>query len=247
MAVHGDARTIAPMITLRKSSDRGYADHGWLKSFHSFSFADYFDPAHMGVGNLRVINEDRIASGTGFGTHGHRDMEIVSYVLDGALAHRDSMGNDGAILPGEVQRMSAGTGVRHSEFNHAGQTTHFLQIWIIPDRTGIAPGYEQKTFGAEAKRGKLALVAAPPAQAAATGAVTIHADARLYAGLFDGDESVALPLQAGRPVYVHLVRGSLEANGHALTAGDALTLDGETTLTLKHGRDAEVLVFDLHP
>ncbi len=236
------------MMTLRKSSDRGHADHGWLKSYHSFSFADYFDPAHMGVGNLRVINEDRIAPGTGFGTHGHRDMEIISYVLDGALAHRDSMGNDGSILPGEVQRMSAGTGVRHSEFNHAaGQTTHFLQIWILPDRTGIAPGYEQKAFDAAAKRGRLALVAAPPEQAATSGAVTIHADARLYAGLFDADESAELALIPGRPVYVHLVRGALDVNGHTLQAGDALTLHDEAALTLKHGRDAEVLVFDLHP
>lgn len=236
------------MITLRKSSDRGHADHGWLKTFHSFSFADYLDPAHMGVGNLRVINEDRIAPGTGFGTHGHRDMEIVSVVLDGVLAHRDSMGNDGAIHPGEVQRMSAGTGVQHSEYNHAtDRTTHFLQIWIVPDRKGIAPGYEQKAFDPAARRGRLALLAAPPVQAAATGALTLHADARMYAGAFDGDESAALALDAARPAYVHLVRGQLEVNGQALDAGDALTLAGESRLTIRHGRDAELLVFDLAP
>lgn len=233
------------MITLRKSSDRGLADHGWLKSFHSFSFADYHDPRHMGVGNLRVINEDRIAPGTGFGTHGHRDMEIVSYVLSGALAHRDSMGNDGAILPGDVQRMSAGTGVRHSEFNHApDQTTHFLQIWILPDRAGIAPGYEQKRFEPEVKRGRLALVAAPDG---ADGAVTIHADARLHAGLFDGDESAELALDPARITYVHLVRGTLLVNGQSLSAGDALTLKSESSLQIHQGQDAEVLVFDLAP
>lgn len=240
--------TIESMITLRKSCERGLADHGWLKSFHSFSFADYHDPAHMGVGNLRVINEDRIAPGTGFGTHGHRDMEIVSYVLDGALAHRDSMGNDGTIQPGDVQRMSAGTGVRHSEYNHAAdRETHFLQIWIYPDRAGIAPGYEQKAFDAAAKRGRLALVAAPEGEAGAVGAVTIHADARLYAGLFDGDERAELALDPARPAYVHLIRGRLEVNGQALSAGDALTLRDESRLTLAGGQDAEVLVFDLHP
>ncbi|GAB4041290.1 MAG: pirin family protein [Rubrivivax sp.] len=248
MAGRAAGLNIPPMITLRKSSDRGLADHGWLKSFHSFSFADYFDPKHMGVGNLRVINEDRIAPGTGFGTHGHRDMEIVSYVLDGALAHRDSMGNDGTIVPGEVQRMSAGTGVRHSEFNHAkDQVTHFLQIWILPDRTGIPPSDEQRMFDAAAKRGRLALVAAPPAEAAAAGAVTIHADARILAGLFDGDETASLALDPARVAYVHLVRGALQVNGQALAAGDALTLRGEAALSLSHGRDAEVLVFDLKP
>ncbi len=231
------------MITIRKSSDRGLADHGWLKSFHSFSFADYHDPAHMGVGNLRVINEDRIAAGTGFGTHGHRDMEIISYVLDGALAHRDSMGNDGAILPGDVQRMSAGTRVRHSEFNHAkDQATHFLQIWILPDRAGFAPSYEQKHFDAAAKRGRLALLAAPDG---AEGAVTLNADARLRAGLFDGDEAAELALDPTRITYVHLVRGELEVNALPLEAGDALTLTAETRLQLRQGRDAEVLVFDL--
>ena len=238
------------MITVRRSAERGYADHGWLKSFHSFSFAGYFDPAHMGVGNLRVIHEDRIAAGTGFGTHGHRDMEIVSYVLDGALAHQDSMGNGtaggahaGVILPGDVQRMSAGTGVQHSEFNHStsGQT-HFLQIWILPDEAGIAPGYEQKHFGPEVKRGRLALIASPDG---AEGAVTIHADARLRAGLFDGDESAALALDPARRAYVHLVRGSLAVNGVALSGGDAVTMAGETQLQLGHGQDAEVLVFDL--
>jgi quercetin 2,3-dioxygenase len=238
------------MITLRKSADRGFADHGWLKSFHSFSFADYYDPAHMGVGNLRVINEDRIAPGTGFGTHGHRDMEIVSYVLDGALAHKDSMGNGqagaqnaGVIRPGDVQRMSAGTGVQHSEFNHAAnQATHFLQIWIQPAQRGIAPGYEQKHFDAAAKRGRLALVASNDGR---DGSVTIHADAALRAGLFDGDEAVELPLAPGRLTYVHLVRGSLRVNGQALGGGDAVTLQGEPKLLLSGGDGAEVLVFDL--
>ena len=244
------------MITLRTSAERGFADHGWLKSHHSFSFADYYDPKHMGVGNLRVINEDRIAPGTGFGTHGHRDMEIVSYVLEGALAHKDSMGNGeassvaagkaaGVILPGDVQRMSAGTGVRHSEFNHsADQTTHFLQIWIVPDRQGIAPGYEQKHFDAAGKRGRLRLVASPDG---ADGSVTIHADARLRAGLFNGEERAELPLDPKRIAYVHLVRGGLRVNGRQLHAGDALRLDQETQLVLEGGQDAEVLVFDLAP
>jgi redox-sensitive bicupin YhaK (pirin superfamily) len=241
------------MLTLRRSADRGYADHGWLKSFHSFSFADYFDPAHMGVGNLRVINEDRIAPGTGFGTHGHRDMEIVSYVLDGALAHQDSMGNgsgdkrhaDGVIRPGDVQRMSAGTGVRHSEFNHSKEgSTHFLQIWILPERAGIAPGYEQKHFDANSKRGRLALVASRDGR---EDSVTIHADAALHAGLFDGAERFEQALDPARIAYVHLVRGSLCVNGQPLQAGDALRLDKETRLLLEDGQDAEVLVFDLAP
>lgn len=229
------------MLTLRKSQDRGYADHGWLKSFHSFSFAGYFDPEHMGWGNLRVINEDRIAPGTGFGTHGHRDMEIISYVLEGNLAHKDSMGNVKGIPPGDVQRMSAGSGVMHSEFNHAaGQQTHFLQIWIEPNVRGIEPSYEQKTFGAESKRGKLRLVASPNGE---DGSVTIHADARLYAGLFDGQEHAALQLDARRKAYVHLVKGELEVNGVKLHGGDAAKLDGEQELRLTGGRDAEVLVF----
>jgi quercetin 2,3-dioxygenase len=233
------------MITLRKAQDRGHADHGWLDSWHSFSFADYHDPRHMGVGNLRVINEDRIAPGTGFGTHGHRDMEIVSYVLDGALAHQDSMGNSARIVPGEVQRMSAGTGVRHSEFNHAkDQATHFLQIWLLPDAPGGEPGYEQKLFDASAKRGRLALVVSPDG---AQDSVSVRADARMYAGLFDGPESQRLAIDPARPQYVHLVRGELVVNGQALKAGDAATLTQESELRLEAGRDAEVLVFDLAP
>ena len=240
------------MQTLRKSADRGYADHGWLKSFHSFSFADYYDPRHMGVGNLRVINEDRIAPGTGFGTHGHRDMEIVSYVLDGALAHKDSMGNGtagganaGVIVPGDVQRMSAGSGVRHSEFNHTSDsTTHFLQIWILPDHAGIEPGYEQKHFSADGKRGRLVTVASPDGR---EGSVTIHADATLRAGLFDGAERAELALDPQRIAYVHLVRGGLRVNDRELAAGDALRLDRESKLVLEGGEDAEVLVFDLAP
>jgi redox-sensitive bicupin YhaK (pirin superfamily) len=234
------------MLTLRKSQDRGYADHGWLKSFHSFSFADYVDPSHMGVGNLRVINEDRIAPGTGFGTHSHRDMEIVSYVLDGALGHKDSIGNGATIVPGEVQRMSAGTGIAHSEFNHAlGLTTHFLQIWLLPNRRGIAPGYEQKAFADADKRGRLLLVASPDGPAHVDGSVTVHADAAMYAGLFDGDEKAELALDTARLAYVYLVRGALEVNGQALSAGDAAQLDGETRLVLQRGRSAEVIVFDL--
>ena len=234
------------MLSIRKSGERGYADHGWLKSFHSFSFAGYHDPRHMGWGNLRVINEDRIAPGTGFGTHGHRDMEIISYVLSGELAHQDSMGHVKGIRPGEVQRMSAGRGVTHSEFNHApGQTTHFLQIWILPDVQGIEPGYEQKAFADADKRGRLRLVASPDG---ADGSVRLHADAHLYAGLFDGEaEQATLALRTGRKAYVHLVRGQLQANGQGLEGGDALLLEHESQLSLSHGRDAEVLVFELAP
>ena len=231
------------MMTIRPSGERGHADHGWLKSQHSFSFAGYHDPEHMGFGNLRVINEDRIAAGRGFGTHGHKDMEIISYVLSGELAHKDSMGNVKGIPPGDVQRMSAGTGVQHSEFNHAdGQTTHFLQIWIEPNVTGIAPEYEQKTFTDTEKRGTLRLVASPDG---ALGSVTIHADARLYAGLLDGDEAATLALDPVRKTYVHLVRGTLEVNGQSLTQGDAAMIEAQGSLQLGKGQDAEVLVFDL--
>ena len=231
------------MLTLRKSQDRGWADHGWLKSHHSFSFADYQDPAHMGFGNLRVINEDRIAPGTGFGTHGHRDMEIVSYVLDGALGHKDSIGNGATIVPGEVQRMSAGRGIAHSEFNHAvDRTTHFLQIWILPEQNGIAPGYEQKAFADSDKRGRLRLVASRDGR---DGSVTIHADAAMYAGLIDGAERAELALDPQRLAYVHLVRGQLRVNGQVLQAGDAAQLSCEPSLVIDRGRDAEVIVFDL--
>ncbi|CAN1535424.1 COG1741 Pirin-related protein [Burkholderiaceae bacterium] len=229
------------MLTFRKSQDRGYADHGWLKSFHSFSFASYYDPQFMGWGNLRVINEDRIAAGGGFGTHGHRDMEIISYVLSGNLAHKDSMGNVKGIPPGDVQCMSAGTGVQHSEFNHApDQTTHFFQIWIEPNVRGIAPGYEQKTVPPASKRGALACIAGPEGAV-----VKIHADASLYAGLFDGAETATLQIAPQRKAYVHLIRGNLSVNGVALSTGDAALLDNEPTITLTQGQDAEVLVFDL--
>ena len=239
------------MLTLRKSSDRGHADHGWLKSFHSFSFADYHDPGHMGFGSLRVINEDRIAPGTGFGTHGHRDMEIVSYVLSGELAHKDSMGNgqtgaavSGVIRPGDVQRVSAGRGVMHSEFNHAPKaTTHFLQIWIEPNVRGIEPSYEQKHFDAASKQGGLRLVASPDGR---EGSVTIHADASIYSGLFDGTEQLKRDLDPARKAYVHVVRGSVSVNGQPLQGGDALRLENESVLTIDQGVDAELLVFDLH-
>ena len=233
------------MIRIRTSQERGYADHGWLKSHHTFSFAGYHDPAWMGWGNLRVINEDRIAPGMGFGTHGHRDMEIISYVVSGSLAHQDSMGNGTAIPPGDVQRMSAGRGVQHSEFNHAADaTTHFFQIWIEPHTRGIAPGYEQKTFGDADKQGHLRLVASPDG---AEGSVTVHADARIYATLLAGSEQASLTLDPQRKAWVQLVRGSLSVNGHALKAGDAALLAEESLLQLGDATDAEALVFDLAP
>jgi hypothetical protein len=231
------------MIEIRKSQDRGLADHGWLRSFHSFSFADYHDPAHMGFGDLRVINEDRIQPGTGFGTHGHRDMEIISYVLEGALAHKDSMGNGSTIVPGDVQRMSAGKGVLHSEFNQAKDgVTHFLQIWIEPGVTGISPSYEQKHFDADSKRGRLRLVGSPDGR---DGSVTIHQDAFLYAGLLDGTDRVVHQLRPGRRAYVHIARGAATANGRALEAGDALKAVDAGEIVLEQGRGAEVLLFDL--
>jgi redox-sensitive bicupin YhaK (pirin superfamily) len=233
------------MLQFRRSSDRGYADHGWLQSFHSFSFAGYYDPAFMGWGNLRVINEDRVAPGTGFGTHGHRDMEIISYVLQGNLAHQDSMGNVKGIPAGDIQRMSAGSGVRHSEFNHApNDTTHFLQIWIEPNVRGITPEYDQRTVPESLKRGRLALLAS---QDGFDGSIRIHADARLYAGLFDGAEEASLDLAPDRKAYVHLVRGKLVVNGQTLLGGDALMVSDESSLRVEQGEAAEVLVFDLQP
>ena len=231
------------MTELRPASERGHADHGWLNSYHSFSFAEYHDPRHMGFGPLRVINEDRIAPGTGFGTHGHRDMEIISYVLEGALAHQDSMGNGSTIVPGDVQRMSAGSGVRHSEYNHdkAG-TTHFLQIWIEPGVTGIAPSYEQKHFDAPSKRGRLRLIASPDG---AEGSVRIHQDARVYAALLDGKDAVAHRLAPGRRAYVHVARGSVTVQGKHLGAGDALKLEKVDEISLEQGAQSEVLLFDL--
>jgi quercetin 2,3-dioxygenase len=230
------------MNEIRRSDERGYADHGWLKSFHTFSFADYFDPEHVEFGPLRVINEDRVLAGAGFGTHGHRDMEIISYVLSGELAHKDSMGNGSTLRPGDVQLMSAGSGVRHSEFNPSKTTgTHFLQIWIQPNQRDIEPGYEEKRFAAEEKRGRLRLIVSPDR---ADGSVLIHQDARLYAGLFDGAERAEHALAPGRKAYVHLARGRLSVNGNALEAGDALKTDAPRVV-LEKGAGAEVLLFDL--
>jgi redox-sensitive bicupin YhaK (pirin superfamily) len=231
------------MITLRRAADRGHANHGWLDSCHSFSFADYYDPAHMGFGALRVINDDRVQPGMGFGTHGHRDMEIISYVLDGELEHRDSMGNGSIIVPGDVQRMSAGRGVQHSEYNPSRTNgVHFLQIWIQPAVKGIAPGYEQKQFSAADKRGRLRLIASPDG---ADGSVTIHQDARVYASLLEGGDGVELTLAPGRRAYVHVARGTVQANGTLLATGDAAKITGESTIVLDRAEDAEVLVFDL--
>ena len=231
------------MLIKRLSQERGYADHGWLKSFHSFSFADYYDPNFMGFGPLRVINEDRVAPGMGFGTHGHKNMEIISYVLDGELAHKDNMGNVQAILPNEVQRMSAGTGVTHSEFNHSHkQTTHFLQIWIQPHTLGITPSYEQTYFDPAEKRGKLRLIASPDG---ADGSVTIHSDTKVFAALIDGQELCSYALAPERAAYIHVARGSLTVNSEVLNAGDAAMIADEALITLSDGQNAEVLLFDL--
>jgi quercetin 2,3-dioxygenase len=231
------------MIEIRKGGDRGYADHGWLRSYHTFSFADYQDPEHMGFGPLRVINEDRIRPGTGFGTHGHRDMEIISYVLEGALAHKDNMGNGSAIVPGDVQRMSAGKGVLHSEFNHSkDDVTHFLQIWIEPNVIGIPPSYEQKHFDAASKRGRLRLVASPDGR---EGSVTVHQDACLYSALLDGADRVAYGVAPGRRAYVHVARGKLSVNGQPLEAGDALKATDTAEIVLEKAGNAEILLFDL--
>jgi redox-sensitive bicupin YhaK (pirin superfamily) len=231
------------MNEIRRSEERGFADHGWLKSFHTFSFADYFDPEHVEFGPLRVINEDRVRAGAGFGTHAHRDMEIISYVLSGELAHKDSMGNGSTIKPGDVQRMSAGKGVRHSEFNPSQtEAVHFLQIWIQPDKANLEPSYEEKRFAAAEKRGRLRLIVSPDQ---AQGSLLIHQDARIYAGLFDGNEQADLKVGRGRRIYVHVARGSLTANGTALNAGDAMRITRDTGLHIESGKDAEVLVFDL--
>jgi redox-sensitive bicupin YhaK (pirin superfamily) len=231
------------MFEIRRANERGHANHGWLDSYHSFSFAGYDDPKHVHFGALRVINEDRVAGGQGFGTHGHRDMEIISYVLEGGLSHKDSMGNGSTIHPGDVQRMSAGTGVRHSEFNGSDtETAHFLQIWIIPDAAGNAPGYEEKHFGDAEKRGRLRVIASPQGR---DGAVKLGADAEVYAGLFDGDERAEFDVPAGRRVYVHVARGAISVNGEALAAGDAAKLEGVSKVTLDQGAGAEVILFDL--
>ena len=231
------------MLTLRKSSARGHADHGWLDSHHTFSFADYHDPEHMGFGPLRVINEDRVQPGKGFGTHGHRDMEIISYVLDGPLEHKDSMGNGSIIVPGDVQRMSAGRGVQHSEYNPSPTApVHFLQIWILPKYTGIDPGYEQKHVSSADKRGRLRLIASADGR---DGSVTIHQDAAVYATLMDGADSLRHDLPQGRRAYVHVVRGSASVNGTQLAAGDAAKLVGERTVLLDGATAAEIILFDL--
>lgn len=231
------------MNEIRRADERGFADHGWLKSFHSFSFANYYDPRNMGFGPLRVINEDRVAGGAGFGSHPHNDMEIISYVLSGGLEHKDSMGNGSVIRPGDVQRMSAGTGIVHSEYNQSKtDPVHFLQIWIIPDEEGIQPGYEQELFSDEDKRGRLCLVASPDGR---DRSVRIHQNALLYSALVDGDERVSHDLADGRQAYVHVARGKVVVNGEALNPGDALKIREERSVTIEQGEQAEVMLFDL--
>jgi redox-sensitive bicupin YhaK (pirin superfamily) len=231
------------MITVRRSAERGHAEHGWLDSRHTFSFADYYDPAHMGFRALRVINEDRVAAAQGFGKHSHRDMEIISYVLEGGLEHKDSMGTGAVIRPGDVQRMSAGTGVTHSEFNASRRDpVHFLQIWILPDQRGIAPSYEQKTFSPDDKAGQLRLVASPDGQDAS---VRIRADAKMYAGVFARGQTAEHALAPGRHAWVHVVRGNARVGGVELAAGDAVSLSEERTVRIEGIDGGELLVFDL--
>jgi hypothetical protein len=231
------------MLTLRKAADRGHSKHGWLDSWHTFSFADYFDPAHVAFSKLRVINDDRVAPGQGFGTHGHRDMEIISYVVEGAIEHKDSLGNGSIIRPGDVQRMTAGTGVQHSEFNPSPtEPVHFLQIWILPQRESLAPGYEQRTFSTAEKRGRFRLVASPDGR---EGSVTVNQDVLLYAANFDGSEGATLPVGVGRKAWVQVVRGDVSLNGTKLEEGDGAAVEGERDLVFSSGRAAEVLAFDL--
>jgi hypothetical protein len=231
------------MLQIRKSEERGAANHGWLDSRHTFSFGHYFDPAHTGFGPLLVINEDRVKPGQGFGTHGHRDMEIISYVLEGALEHKDSLGTGSVLHYGDVQRMSAGTGVRHSEFNHSREEdVHFLQIWIQPNQAGIPPSYEEKHFAPESKTGKLRLIASSDGR---DGSVLIHQDAALYASILNGADALEHRLEAGRSAYVHVIRGSVSVNGTALKGGDAAKISGETLVKLDKAEAAELLLFDL--
>jgi hypothetical protein len=231
------------MIQVRKSCERGHANHGWLDTYHTFSFADYYDPAHMGFGPLRVINEDRVEPGKGFGTHGHRDMEILTVVLDGALQHRDNLGNGSVIRPGDVQRMSAGTGVLHSEFNASDKDpVHFLQIWIEPSKRGVQPGYEQKHFGAEDRQGRLRLLASSDGRDAS---VTLHQDARVYVTDLGPDDAVSHDIEPGRRAYVHVARGAVTLNGLPLEAGDGARVVDETTLNLSGVQESQVLLFDL--
>ncbi len=231
------------MIALRKANERGHANHGWLDSHFSFSFAEYHDPQHMGFSSLRVINEDIVQPGTGFGTHGHRDMEIITYILEGALEHKDSMGNGSVIRPGDVQRMSAGKGVQHSEFNpSSAELVHLLQIWIQPNVMGIPPSYEEKHFDAASRRGRLRLIASSDGR---DGSVKIHQNAAVYAALLDGAERASHALAAGRKAYVHVARGKVTVNGNALDAGDALKASGEAEIVLARGDNAEILLFDL--
>ncbi|MEE4175210.1 MAG: pirin family protein [Xanthomonadales bacterium] len=231
------------MLNIRKARDRGHANHGWLDSHHTFSFANYSDPAHMGFGHLRVINEDRVAPGQGFGTHPHRDMEIISYVLDGALAHKDSMGNGSVMRPGDVQRMSAGTGVTHSEFNASTEEeVHFLQIWVLPDAPGHEPGYEQVHFPDEEKRGRLRLVASATGR---EGSISLNQDADLYAGLFDGSERAAFEIRPSREAWLQVARGEITVNGERLLAGDGVSSTEAGEWVLGDGKGAEILLFDM--
>ncbi len=231
------------MLTIRRAGDRGHADHGWLNTYHTFSFGDYHHPAHMGFRNLRVVNEDRVQPGRGFPTHGHRDMEIISYVLEGALEHRDSMGNGSIIRPGDVQRMTAGTGVNHSEANASkSELVHFLQIWLLPGGPGLTPGYEQKTFSRDDKLGRLRLVGSPDGR---EGSVTLHADASLYAGVFETGGKAQRALANGRRAWVHVARGEARVNGEPMRAGDGAALSDERAIEIEGVDAAEVLAFDL--
>jgi redox-sensitive bicupin YhaK (pirin superfamily) len=231
------------MIALRRAEERGHFDHGWLSTYHTFSFADYYDPAHMGFQGLRVINEDRVQPGKGFGTHPHRDMEIISYVLEGGLEHRDSMGNGSVIRPGEIQRLSAGTGITHSEFNVSNdEMVHFLQIWLLPTQRGIAPGYEQKVIDRSEQSGRLRLVASPDGK---DGSVVIHADARAYGGLFENGTKAELAIPQGHHAWVHIARGKARINGSALSAGDGAAMSDEPSVKVEGVDASEVLVFDL--